>query len=146
MGNLSHSSFCVWVGVLGMHPVELLKMGKSAFNSSRKKLGLPLLSADTKEFWGWDGRRKTKLLPSQLQVSSHPTFWWVPRTRHWGTDCTLSTAAEIFSSARCREWGTELGTQHKWSAFMERRAAICLSGVNGSGGILLKTVIGKFSV
>ena len=28
-----------------MHPVELLKMGKSAFNSSRKKLGLPVGSA-----------------------------------------------------------------------------------------------------
>lgn len=28
-----------------MHPVELLKMGNSAFNSSRKKLGLHLVSA-----------------------------------------------------------------------------------------------------
>lgn len=62
------------VGVLGMHPVELLKMEKSAFNSSRKKLGLPLESVIILPGilgLGWEEEDKATALPAAGFLTPH---------------------------------------------------------------------------
>ena len=131
-----------------MHPVELLKMGKSAFNSSRKKLGLPLESAIILPGilgLGWEEEDKATALPAAGFLTPHfPVSARDKTLVHRLHPLCCSWNRQLCSLPRMRNsWVCGTNDLPSW----RHERAFCPScGVNGNGGILLDTVIGKFSV